>query len=120
MTGLCMPLLGKPPIKNKSTLETLYLTHFEVKHDLPFPFKEKVVELMMNDIEKKKLRDPYHLLSLLDWPHESYKKMLKQKGYLLETSKGKMFQLIHENYEFNSDYELPFKSPYLGFELALV
>jgi hypothetical protein len=118
--GLCMPFLGKPPIKNKSTLETLYLTHFEIKHGLPFSFKERILELMMNEIEKKKLRDPYHLLTLLDWPDQSYKKMLKQKGYLLETSKGKMFQLIHENYENNSHYELPFMSPYFGFELALV
>jgi hypothetical protein len=120
MIGLCMPFLGKPPIKNRSTLETLYLTHFEVKHDLPFSFKEKIVELMMNEIEKKQLRHSYHLLTILDWPNESYKKMLKQRGYLLETSKGTIFQLIHENYEHNSDYELPTISPYFGFELALV
>lgn len=120
MVASLMPLIGKVPVKDNSTLETLYLTHFEVDFDLNEKEKEHIIRNLFNEIEKQKLRSPYHILSLLSLPHYETLNILKDMGYLMEVSNGKVFQIIHEIYEKNKEHKIPASDHHLGLELALV
>ena len=82
--------------------------------------KEHIIRNLFNEIEKQKLRSPYHILSLLSLPHYETLNILKDMGYLMEVSNGKVFQIIHEIYEKNKEHKIPASDHHLGLELALV
>tara|TARA_Y100001970_G_scaffold77356_1_gene98296 strand:+ start:1245 stop:2507 length:1263 start_codon:yes stop_codon:yes gene_type:complete len=115
-----MPLLGKVPVKNNSTLETLYLTHFEIDFDLNEDEKEQITRSLFKEIENQNLRSPYHILSLLSLPHYETLNILKDMGYLMEVSNGKVFQITHEIFKNNKEHQIPVSEHHLGLELALI
>ena len=120
MVGSLMPLFGKVSVKDESCLETLYLTHFEIDFDLEESEKNQITRLIFKEIEKLKMRSSYHILSLLSLPHYETIDILKDMGYLMEVSDGKVFQILHEVYEHNKEHQIPASDHHLGLELALI
>ena len=46
--------------------------------------------------------------------------ILKDMGYLMEVSDGKVFQIIHEIHEHDKEHKIPLTDHHLGLELALI
>ena len=115
-----MPLFGKLPIKDHSSLETLYLTHLEIDFDLLENEKSQITRILFHEIEKLKLRNSYHILTLPSLPHYETLDILKDMGYLMEVSDGKVFQIIHEIHEHDKEHKIPLTDHHLGLELALI
>ena len=120
MISSLMPLLGKLPIKDNSCLETLYLTHFEIDSDLEKNSQSQITQLLFTEIDKLKLRSQYHILTLLSLPNDETLNILKNMGYFIEVSKGKVFQVIHKHFENNKGHKISTKNQNLGLELALI